>query len=114
MTHPGLRPQSGLTMVELLVSLVLASLVTLAAIALYSVTLSSYKTVDAGQEIQESGRFALEIIGQAARLAGYQNYTQRQQQRHASIPIPRIQQARRPAGTRWLHHRLPGHCPELS
>ncbi|MES2242439.1 MAG: PilW family protein [Pseudomonadota bacterium] len=77
MTHPGLRTQSGLTLVELLVSLVLTSLVTLAAIALYSVTLSSYKTVDAGQEIQESGRFALEIIGQSARLAGYQNYTQR-------------------------------------
>jgi type IV pilus assembly protein PilW len=69
--------QRGLTLVELLVSLVLASLITLAATALYSVTLSSYRTVDAGQEIQENGRFALEVIGQAARLAGYQNYTQR-------------------------------------
>ncbi|MEO5660842.1 MAG: PilW family protein [Polaromonas sp.] len=69
--------QRGLTLVELLVSLVLASLITLAATALYTVTLSSYKTVDAGQEIQDSGRFALEVIGQAARLAGYQNYAQR-------------------------------------
>jgi type IV pilus assembly protein PilW len=75
MMHIGY--QRGLTMVELLVSLVLASLVTLAAISLYSVTLSSFKTVDSGQEIQESGRFAMEVIGQSARLAGFQNFTQR-------------------------------------
>ena len=75
--HTGPNTQRGLTMVELLVSLVLASLVTLAVTALYSVSVSSFKTVDAGQEIQESGRFALEVIGEAARVAGYQNYTQR-------------------------------------
>ena len=69
--------QHGLTLVELMVSLVLTSLVTLAATALYSITISSYKTVDAGQELQDSGRFALEVIGQAARMAGYQNYAQR-------------------------------------
>lgn len=73
---PGLC-QRGLTLVELLVSLILSSLITLAATALYSVTVSSYKTVDAGQELQDNGRFALEVIGQAARLAGYQNYAQR-------------------------------------
>ena len=69
--------QGGLTLIELLVSLVLASIITLAATALYSVTVSSYKTVDAAQELQDSGRFALEVIGQAARMAGYQNYAQR-------------------------------------
>ena len=77
MKYPAPSNQRGLTMVELLVSLVLASLIILATTALYSVTLSSYRTVDANQEIQENGRFALEVIGQAARLAGYQNYTQR-------------------------------------
>jgi type IV pilus assembly protein PilW len=77
MLSPTLSAQRGVTLVELLVSLVLTGLITLAATALYTVTLSSYRTVDAGQEIQENGRFALEIIGQAARLAGYQNYTQR-------------------------------------
>lgn len=69
--------QGGLTLTELLVSLVLASIITLAATALYLVTVSSYKTVDAAQELQDSGRFALEVIGQAARMAGYQNYAQR-------------------------------------
>jgi type IV pilus assembly protein PilW len=77
MTTPRFQLQRGLTMVELMVSLVLASLITLAATALYSVSLSSYRTVDAGQEVQDSGRFALEVIGQAARLAGYQNFAQR-------------------------------------
>ena len=66
--------QQGLTLVELLVSLVLASLVTLAAVALYTVGISSFRTVDAGQEIQDNGRFALEVIGQAAHQAGFQNY----------------------------------------
>ena len=68
------NPQRGLTLVELLVALVISSLIALAATALYSVATSSYRTVDAGQEIQDSGRFALETIGQAARQAGYQNY----------------------------------------
>jgi type IV pilus assembly protein PilW len=66
--------QRGVTLVELLVSLVLASLITLAAIALYTTGLSSYRTVDAGQELQDNGRFALEVIGQAVRQAGFQNY----------------------------------------
>ncbi|PUA95941.1 MULTISPECIES: PilW family protein [unclassified Acidovorax] len=66
--------QQGLTLVELMVSLVLASLITLAAVGLYTVGISSYRTVDAGQELQDNGRFALEVIGQAARQAGYENY----------------------------------------
>lgn len=66
--------QQGLTLVELMVSLVLASLITLAAAALYSVSIASFRTVDAGQELQDTGRFALEIIAQAVRQAGYQNY----------------------------------------
>lgn len=66
--------QKGVTLVELMVSLVLASVITLAAVALYITGLSSYRTVDAGQELQDNGRFALEVIGQAVRQAGFQNY----------------------------------------
>lgn len=76
MKYRVLSQQRGLTLVELMVSLVLASIITLAATALYSVTISSYKTLDAGQELQENGRFALEVIGQAAQIAGYQNFAQ--------------------------------------
>ena len=74
MTYAYRSWQKGVTLVELMVSLVLASIITLAAIALYTTGLSSYRTVDAGQELQDNGRFALEVIGQAIRQAGYQNY----------------------------------------
>ncbi len=67
--------QAGLTLVELLVSMVLMLLVAIAAVALYNVSSSSYRTVDANQELQDSARFAMEIIGQAARSAGYQDRT---------------------------------------
>ena len=76
MKHSARITQRGLTLVELMVSLVLASLVTLAAVGLYSVGVSSFRTVDAGQEIQDNGRFALEVIGQAARQAGFENYAE--------------------------------------
>ena len=76
MKHSVRITQRGLTLVELMVSLVLASLVTLAAVGLYSVGVSSFRTVDAGQEIQDNGRFALEVIGQAARQAGFENYAE--------------------------------------
>ena len=76
MKHSVRITQRGLTFVELMVSLVLASLVTLAAVGLYSVGVSSFRTVDAGQEIQDNGRFALEVIGQAARQAGFENYAE--------------------------------------
>lgn len=76
MKHSTRITQQGLTLVELMVSLVLASLITLAAVGLYTVGISSFRTVDAGQEIQDNGRFALEVIGQAARQAGFENYAE--------------------------------------
>jgi type IV pilus assembly protein PilW len=64
--------QRGLTLIELMVSMVLMLLITIATVALFNVSSSSFKTVDAGQELQDSARFAMEIIGQAVRSAGYQ------------------------------------------
>ena len=58
----GLRRmhQAGLTLVELLVAMVLMLLVAIATVALYNVSSSSYRTVDASQELQDSARFAME------------------------------------------------------
>lgn len=67
--------QRGLTMVELLVSIVLMGLVTLGTVTLYSATSQSYKTIDSSQALNDSARFAFEVIGQALRIAGYQEYT---------------------------------------
>jgi type IV pilus assembly protein PilW len=66
--------QTGLSLVELLVAIVLMGVVTLATVALYSVTNQSYRTVDAGQELNDNARYAFEIIGQSMRIAGYQEY----------------------------------------
>lgn len=67
--------QQGLTLVEMLVGMVLMLLVIMATVALFSVTSSSYRTVDAGQELEDNARFAFEIIGQAIRQAGFQERT---------------------------------------
>ncbi len=67
--------QRGLTLVELMVAMVLMLLVSLATVGLFNISATSFKTVDAGQEMQDNARFAMEIIGQAARSAGYQDRT---------------------------------------
>ncbi len=72
--HP--RYSKGLTLVELLVALVLSSLVALASTALFVSSSATYRTTDASQELQDKSRFAFEMIAQAVRHAGYQNYSQ--------------------------------------
>jgi len=67
--------QQGLTLIELLVAVVLMLLISIATIAIFNVSSSSYRTVDANQELQDNARFVMEIIGQAARSAGYQDRT---------------------------------------
>jgi type IV pilus assembly protein PilW len=66
--------QQGLTLIELLVSIVLMGLVTLGTVTLYSATSQSYKTIDSSQGLNDSARYAFEVIGQSLRIAGYQEY----------------------------------------
>lgn len=66
----------GLTLVELLVALILSSLVAIASTALFATSSAIYRTNDASQELQDKSRFAFEMIAQAIRHAGYQNYSQ--------------------------------------
>lgn len=73
--RPRAWRQQGLTLVELMVAMVLMLLVSIATVALYNVSSSGYRTVDANQELQDNARFAMEVIGQAARSAGYQDRT---------------------------------------
>lgn len=71
--HHRLRSiQSGITLVEILVAIVIMSIVTVATMALYTTTSESYRNVDADQEIQNNGRFALDQLAIAIRHAGYQ------------------------------------------
>lgn len=68
--------QRGLTIVELLVSLVLVSMITLAVLGLYNMTASTYKTTDANQQLQDNSRFIFEMFSQAVRQAGLQDAAQ--------------------------------------
>lgn len=77
MRGPGVRAQRGLTLVELMVSMALTCLLTVAAAELYQAGSASYRTVDEAQAIEDTGRLALELIGRAVRQAGLRNFTQR-------------------------------------
>ncbi|CAE6943892.1 Type IV fimbrial biogenesis protein PilW [Pseudomonas marincola] len=64
--------QTGMSLIELMVSILISSLLILGAIELFASTSASNRTNVAVARVQESGRIALEIIGSDARRAGYQ------------------------------------------
>jgi type IV pilus assembly protein PilW len=81
MSHPNTYAfkklqQHGLTLVELLVSLILVSLITLATLAMYNAASSTYRTTDANQELQDNARFIFDTFSQAVRQAGLQDSAQ--------------------------------------
>lgn len=66
--------QTGLTLVELMISITLGLLVILAATALLLSTKSGYIAQDEDAHIQDAGRYAIEIIARAVRQAAYENW----------------------------------------
>lgn len=66
--------QAGLTVVELMVSITLGLLVTMAAMALLLSSRSGYVTQDEGTRIQDTGRYAIESVARAVRQAAYENW----------------------------------------
>lgn len=70
--RPRFRSQ-GLTLVELLIAITLMLMITVATVALYSVNSSGKRTVDASQQLDDTARFAFQLIGEAVRNAGYAN-----------------------------------------
>ncbi len=71
---PARHGQSGLTLVELMISIVLGMLVVLAATALLVSSKSTYITQDDGAQMQDTGRFALENINRSVRQASFENW----------------------------------------
>ena len=63
--------QRGLTLVELMVSLTLGLLITLAIGYLYTNSRQSYRLNDNVARMQENGRHAMEVISRDVRMAGY-------------------------------------------
>jgi type IV pilus assembly protein PilW len=66
-----LQRQAGLTLTELLVSLVLGLLLIAAVLGVFLGGLQTYRTTESLSRVQESGRLALEVLRQDLRLAGF-------------------------------------------
>lgn len=67
-----MKYQKGLSLIELMVSLIISSLLMLVVVQLFLNTSSSDRANTALARIQENGRVALELIGSDARRAGFQ------------------------------------------
>lgn len=68
------RRERGLTLVELMVSMVLGLLLVLVATGMLVSAKSSFATQDDDVRLHDSARFALELIARAVRQAAYENW----------------------------------------
>ena len=75
----SIRPkaQSGLTLVELIVAMTLSLLVVLAATSLLLSTRSIYILHEERDRLQDTGRYALEVISGSIRQAAYGHFDAR-------------------------------------
>lgn len=65
--------QHGLSLVELMIAITLGLIILFAVIAVYTGSRQSFRMQEENARLQESGRFALEIVGRSARQAGFWN-----------------------------------------
>jgi len=65
------KAQSGLSLIELMISLVLGLVLVLGLIQVFLASRQTFATNDAMSKTQENGRFALEFIARSARQAAY-------------------------------------------
>ncbi len=66
--------QHGLTMIELMIAMALGLFVLLAAIGLLLSSRAGYTAQDQTAHVQETGRYAMEILTRAVRQAGHENW----------------------------------------
>ena len=68
-----LRPirNAGFSLIELMISLVLGSIVTIGVIQMFSANSDTYNLLQGQSRMQESARFAFDFIGRDIRGAGY-------------------------------------------
>ena len=66
--------QEGLTLTELMVSITISMLVALAATGLLLSSKAGYTTVDDGSRLQDSGRYALDLIGRSVRQTAWEQW----------------------------------------
>lgn len=67
----SLTRQSGLTLVELMVALVISSVIAIAAVSALLVSRQGFSTVDAASQLRDNSRFATEMIQRFGVQAGF-------------------------------------------
>jgi len=67
----NIRRQTGLSLVELMVALVVGLLLLGGVIEIFVANKQTYRVAEASARIQENARFAAEILGRYLRIAGY-------------------------------------------
>lgn len=72
--HRTVKREAGLTLVELMISIILGLLVAMAAAALLISSKSGYTAQDDVTRLQETGRYAIESITRAVRQTAYENW----------------------------------------
>jgi type IV pilus assembly protein PilW len=74
---PRKRRMAGVSLIELMVSLVIGSLLIIGAVTVYMQSRNTYRTNDAAARLQETARYALDVIEPDIRMAGYWGLTNR-------------------------------------
>jgi len=69
--HPPVRPQAGLTLLELLVASLVSALLIMGLVQIVTAARNSYRLQDNQAEVQENGRYALTTLGRMIRQTGY-------------------------------------------
>lgn len=73
-TFAGTRPgQAGFSLVEMLVAMALGLLILLAIASIYVGSRQTFRMQDDNARLQETGRYALEVLGRSIRQAGFWN-----------------------------------------
>lgn len=74
---PNKRLMAGVSLIELMVSLVIGSLLIIGAVTVYMQSRNTYRTNEAAARLQETARYALDVIEPDVRMAGFWGLTNR-------------------------------------
>jgi type IV pilus assembly protein PilW len=92
--------QAGLSLIELMIALVIAALLTLGMIQIFVGSKVAYQVQEGLSRIQENGRFSLQYLERNARLAGYMGCGSD----IARVPPNNPASANYPFDTRFINH----------
>ena len=70
-TLPVLRSERGVSLVELMVALVLGLFLILGAVTIYNQSRSTYRVTEAVARLQETARYAFDVLEQDVRMSSY-------------------------------------------